>query len=48
MAGTLINFCELEQAILDSDNAKAVEIYKGITDREDKDHDQFKEKDEEK
>jgi hypothetical protein len=48
MAGTIINLCELEQAILDGDNAKAVEIYKGITEREDKAHDQFKPKDEEK
>jgi hypothetical protein len=48
MAGVIINFCELEQAILDGDHPKAIDIYKSITDREDKAHDQFMEKDQEK
>jgi hypothetical protein len=48
MAGVMINFCELEQAILDGDHPKAIDIYKSITEREDKAHDQFMEKDQDK
>ena len=48
MAGVMINFCELEQAILDGDHPRAIDIYKSITDREDKANDQFMEKDQEK
>ena len=48
MAGVIIDFCQLEQAILDGDNPKAQELYKAIVEREDKDHDQFMEKEEKK
>jgi hypothetical protein len=48
MAGTIMQFCEMERAILDGDNGKAQEIYKAIVEREDKDHDVFMQKDEKK
>ena len=48
MAATIMQFCEMERAILDGDNGKAQEIYKAIVEREDKDHDQFMQKDEKK
>lgn len=48
MAGVIIQLCNLETALLDGDNAKAQEIYKAITEREDKDHDQFMQKEEKK
>ena len=48
MAGVIVQLCNLETAILDGDNAKAQEIYKAITEREDKDHDQFMQKEEKK
>jgi hypothetical protein len=48
MAGVIIDFCQVEQAILDGDNPKATELYKAIVEREDKAHDVFMEKDEKK
>jgi hypothetical protein len=48
MAAVIIDFCHVEQALLDGDNAKAQELYKAIAEREDKDHDQFMQKDEKK
>ncbi len=48
MAAVIIDLCQMEQALLDGDNAKAQEIYKAIGEREDKDHDQFMQKDEKK
>ena len=48
MAAVIIDLCQMEQALLDGDNAKAQEIYKAIGTREDKDHDQFMQKDEKK
>jgi translation initiation factor 2B subunit (eIF-2B alpha/beta/delta family) len=48
MAAVIIDLCQMEQALLDGDNAKAQEIYKAIGVREDKDHDQFMQKDEKK
>ena len=48
MAATIGMFLDMEQAILSGDNGKAQEIYKAITEREDKDHDQFMQKDEKK
>jgi hypothetical protein len=48
MAAVIIDMCQMEQALLDGDNAKAQEIYKAIGEREDKDHDQFMQKDEKK
>ena len=48
MAALLMDFCQMEQAILDGDNAKAVDIWKATMERQDKDHDQFMQKDEKK
>jgi hypothetical protein len=48
MAAVIIDLLQMEQALLDGDNAKAQEIYKAIGEREDKDHDQFMQKDEKK
>ena len=48
MTAVLIDLLQMEQALLDGDNAKAQEIYKAIGEREDKDHDQFMQKDEKK
>ena len=48
MAGVIIEFCQVEQAILDGDNAKATDLYKAIVEREDKAHDVFMEKEEKK
>jgi hypothetical protein len=48
MAAVLIDLLQMEQALLDGDNSKAQEIYKAIGEREDKDHDQFMQKDEKK
>jgi hypothetical protein len=48
MAGTIIDLLQMEQAVLDGDNSKAVEIWKSINDRSDKAHDQFMQKDEKK
>src|SRR5258708_7476597 len=48
MAGVIIDLCQMEQAVLDGDNPKAVEIWKAINDRSDKAHDQFMQKDEKK
>jgi indole-3-glycerol phosphate synthase len=44
MAGVISTFCQMEQALLDGDNAKAQALYKTITTTEDKDHDRFMEK----
>ena len=48
MAAVIVDLCQMEQAILDGDNAKAQEIYKALVEREDKGHDQFMPKKEEK
>jgi hypothetical protein len=48
MAGVIIQFCEMEQALLDNNNEKAIEIYKALVERQDKDHDQFMQKEEKK
>ena len=48
MAAVIIDLLQMEQALLDGDNAKAQEIYKAIGEREDKDHDQFMQKEEKK
>ena len=48
MAGVIIDLCTMEQAILDGDNAKAQETYKALVEREDKGHDQFMPKKEDK
>jgi hypothetical protein len=48
MAALIMDFCKMEQAILDGDNAKAVDIWKEANERQDKDHDQFMQKDEKK
>jgi hypothetical protein len=46
MAAVIIDLCQLEQALLDGNNPKAMEIFKSIGEREDKDHDQFMQKEE--
>ena len=48
MARVIGVFCQMEEALLDGDNKKAQELYKEITTAEDKDHDQFMQKDEKK
>ncbi len=48
MAAVLIDFCQMEQAILDGDNTKAQDIYKAVVEREDKDHDVYMQKEEKK
>jgi flagellar biosynthesis component FlhA len=48
MANVLGIFCQMEAALCDGDNKKAQELYKTITTEEDKDHDQFMQKDEKK
>jgi hypothetical protein len=48
MTNLLIDLCNIEQAILDGDNAKAVDLYKATNERQDKDHDQFMQKDKDK
>ena len=48
MAAVIIDLLQMEQALLDGDNAKAQDIYKAIGEREDKDHDQFMQKEEKK
>ena len=48
MAGVIVDLCTMEQAILDGDNAKAQEVYKALVEREDKGHDNFMPKKEEK
>jgi hypothetical protein len=48
MAGVIAVFCQIEESLIDGDNKKALELYKSITEREDKDHDQFMQKEEKK
>jgi hypothetical protein len=48
MANVLGIFCQMEEALCDGDNKKAQALYKTITTEEDKDHDQFMQKDEKK
>jgi hypothetical protein len=48
MVALLVDLCNIEQAILDGDNAKAVDLYKATNERQDKDHDQFMQKDKNK
>lgn len=48
MARVVGIFCQMEEALCDGDNKKAQELYKTITTDEDKDHDQFMQKEEKK